>query len=285
MIRLSVALALLWTPGAVAAEPPPPLAVYLNHVYLVLDGETYEAIAGSDFVRRELAGFEQRTTTAGGMSWTGTYLYGEETYVELFGPGGVAGVGRGGVIFGVDRPGELERVRARLAAELGEEPPVLERRRVKGEEPIPWFRMTGYYDPGDVLGVGVMEYERGYLGAWYGDGEAAATDVSRRQNRARDYKPERLLDDVTGVTVAVPAAERARLLAQLEAFGYRLEVAGDGHLASGPGVHLRIVPASDERRGVVELELALRRPWQGERELRFGRSVLAFDGRTATWTF
>jgi len=38
--------------------------VYLNHVFIVLDPETYKEIAESEFMREEFSGFEQRTTEA-----------------------------------------------------------------------------------------------------------------------------------------------------------------------------------------------------------------------------
>ena len=84
----------------------------LNHVFVVLDGATYQGILGSDFLRKEFASFEQRTTVAGdGLEWTGLYFYGASTYVEFFAPEAIDNpIGFAGFAYGVDHPAQLEWV-------------------------------------------------------------------------------------------------------------------------------------------------------------------------------
>lgn len=65
--------------------------LFYNHSYGVFDRETADAIEHSDYLR-EFANFQVRTTTGtGGQTWTGRYLMGRETYLELFGVGDIAG--------------------------------------------------------------------------------------------------------------------------------------------------------------------------------------------------
>jgi hypothetical protein len=61
-----------------AARPAPLL---LNHVYLVTDRATFDALAGSEFLR-SFAVSEQRETARADVSYNGLYLYGTSTYVS-----------------------------------------------------------------------------------------------------------------------------------------------------------------------------------------------------------
>ncbi|MEU2482953.1 DUF5829 family protein, partial [Streptomyces sp. NPDC013130] len=87
-----------WVGGATgiasAQEEAPPTGrqlLFYNHAYGVLDRETADAIEHSAYLRH-FANFQVSTTTgAGGETWTGRYLKGRETYLELFGVGDVPG--------------------------------------------------------------------------------------------------------------------------------------------------------------------------------------------------
>ncbi|WP_280641324.1 DUF5829 family protein, partial [Streptomyces afghaniensis] len=79
-----------------------------------------------------------------GQTWTGRYLMGRETYIELFGIGDVPGkdgtLGAGGMGVSAEREGDLATVTARLR-ELGISDPVEFRQtRDFGDGvPVPWF--------------------------------------------------------------------------------------------------------------------------------------------------
>ena len=77
--------------------------VFLNHLYVVPDLETYDAIASSDALR-ELIVVEERTTVRRDLTYTGVYLYGRDTYFEFLKPSGAFPEGSSGVAFGVEVP-------------------------------------------------------------------------------------------------------------------------------------------------------------------------------------
>ena len=63
--------------------------------------------------------------------------------------------------------------------------------------------------------------------------------------------------------------------------GYRIEAKSVVH---GPDVVLRFVPATAPKRGIVRVVLEVRD--EPKRELRLGKSVLRFDGKSrAVWEF
>ncbi len=95
--------------------------LFYNHSYGVFDRETADAIEHSPYLP-EFAAFEVRTVTdGGGVRWTGRYLRGRETYVELFRVGDVPGqdgtLGSAGLGLGTERDGDIEKVNDRLPAE------------------------------------------------------------------------------------------------------------------------------------------------------------------------
>src|SRR5438045_534131 len=83
--------------------------VHFNHIFLVLDSADMEAISNSRFIKDDLAVFSTRTTNAdSGRTWTGSYMYGSDSYFEMFGPsGGGDSVGSSGIGFSVDAAGDI----------------------------------------------------------------------------------------------------------------------------------------------------------------------------------
>jgi hypothetical protein len=66
------------------AEASPP--VYFNHITIFLSPQTYAAILQSPFLRDEFSAFQERTVQRDGGAWsyTGIFISGQHTYLELF---------------------------------------------------------------------------------------------------------------------------------------------------------------------------------------------------------
>jgi hypothetical protein len=249
----------------------PAQQVHLNHAFSVLDADTFTAIQENEFVTGELAATRSRTTHADhGESWTGFYLYGRHTYLELFGPGATAGPeGTCGIGLGVDHPGELDALATRLAAE-GHPLKTGLRTRVEDGKETPWFRM-GYFpdDPdGGGLTMWVMEYANG----------------SDRETYLRPRQvPGRLLVEVRGVRMAMPALDRAHFAAEVTRFGWVVRLEGDSVIAELPEATVRV--DLGPRPALLELRLELAHPVP-HRELHLGRSTLVVGpGSEAVWHF
>src|SRR5689334_8696302 len=160
-------LALAQTTGS-RSTAPPTLAgetmdtVYLNHFFLTLDADSYNAIQSSAFLRDEFAPFEQRTTVRQDTTYTGSYFYGAQTYFEFFEAGRGLGrvVGASGIAFGVEAAGASLRLKPRLAEALQTPVAVSPITRRVGERDLDWFYMTTAEDrqPSSLLQTWVMEY-------------------------------------------------------------------------------------------------------------------------------
>jgi hypothetical protein len=72
-----------------------PDAVLFNHLYVVADQVTYDALAGSEFLRGDFAVFEERSSSRADTSYHGLYFYGRRTYFEFLRPDAAGGFAAG----------------------------------------------------------------------------------------------------------------------------------------------------------------------------------------------
>jgi hypothetical protein len=298
----------LWRPAVIlaaaaglagfAAAPESKMpSVFLNHVYRVLDAETFRAADASEYLRTQFAPFERRTTKSGDDTWTGLYYYGESTYFEFLqaDPRRDRPVGQSGVAFGVEETGSSAAVREALdAAKLGDAKSV-ERTRETAGKMVPWFRMTGYEPIDPVLVFWVMEYSPSFLKRWHPELRPGLSGIARKpvleryQAKAALTVPPKdpLFRNVTGFRLALDSARVESFGKALAALGYRKE-ANEGQSVSwlGPDVRIDVVAAAGEERGIVAIDMALTRKPEEGKLLELGRARLEIrtDG-TASFTF
>lgn len=253
MRRLLVSALLAACAAPAAAQRP---VVTLNHVVVVIDSASYLALGASPFMRDSLGRLEQRTTTAdGGASWSGTYLYGRHTYLEMFAPYGPAGDESGSMIgYGVDQPGALWAVQKRLVS-AGLQVDSILRSRARGSEQVPWFHAIAVKGAMTTsrMPTWVMEYHADYQRRWSPESPKAWQGIRRDQVLADRYDKTRPLVDVIGIDVAVDSADRVRVMKEAESYGF---VAKGGGEYRGPDFRLRVL-TPEKRRGVVAVEMRL----------------------------
>jgi hypothetical protein len=282
-VAAAVALAGL----ASAAENAP--AVFLNHFYVVVDSGAYAAVQASAFLTRDFAPFERRTTKRNDTSYTGVYWYGQRTYFELFEPGAQGLAGTSGLALGVEEPGASAALKRAWEA-LGETSGGPVTRRTETDE-VPWFEMTYAREiPG--LRVFLLEYNRDFLARWYGS-LTPARSITRadvldryvaRIGRSGD-RDGTLLEDVTGLTIALAPESRDALVRQLVAVGWTTHSELADVVCVGPErVELRLAELAGRDAGIVEAAFSLRRPVDpAARQL--GSAELRIDGRAARLRF
>lgn len=118
-------LTLLGTLTLGAVDPPPP--VCLEHVVMRLPATTVAPVRLSGFLRNDFSAFDEHTVQRDGGAWsyTGIYLRGQHTYLEIFEPGAngpnQASMAAGNVSFSmwVDVRVQLPAIRDRLISEVG----------------------------------------------------------------------------------------------------------------------------------------------------------------------
>jgi hypothetical protein len=266
--------------------------LFYNHAYGVLDRETADAIANSAYLR-EFANFQLRTTTgAGGQTWTGRYLLGHETYLELFGVGDLPApddnFGSTGMGISTERAGDLATVIGRLKAMGIANPIEFDQTRDFGDGiPVPWFTAVFTSDQYDRFGAWAMEYRPEYFADPRGNTEPPnhPGDVGRERYLSDDYQ-NHLMRDVSGIRLAITARDLANTVPLLRAGGFVVVTLPTGAVATRGGTTLRFDAVPLAEVGLRQVEFALNRPVAHRHEEHIGRSTLAVGpGQHAVWTF
>ncbi|ATY13181.1 hypothetical protein CU254_24125 [Amycolatopsis sp. AA4] len=288
---LAVLLALAAT-AAGPAQADEPALLHFNHSYGVLDRETADAIEHSAYLK-DFANFQVRTTTgAGGEKWTGRYLMGRETYLELFGVGDVPGkdgdLGSAGLGVSVEHAGQLSTVVQRLR-DAGVANPVqfLQTRDFGDGKPVPWFDAVLTTDQYDAFGAWGMEYRPEYFADPRGNTGPAQYpgDVSRNRYLSDDYRNHQMRD-VTGIRLGVTARDLDSTLPLLRAGGMIVRQIPTGAVAFDGMTAIRFDAVPADQVGLRQIDLALNHPAGTRHVEQIGRSTLTVGpGAHARWTF
>ena len=266
--------------------------LFYNHSFGVFDRETADAIEHSAYLR-EFANFQVRTTTgSGGQVWTGRYLMGRETYLELLGIGDVPGqdgtLGAAGLGLSVEHAGDLAAVKERLKDEGVTPVDFLQTKDFGDGVPVPWFDAvltTEEYDAFDAWG---MEYRPEYFADPRSNTEPPSFpgDVGRERYLPDDYRTH-LMRDVTSVRIAITAGDLADTVPLLRAGGFTVRtVTGGGVVAEGGGTTIRLDVASRAQAGYQQVDMSLNRPVKDRHVEQIGNSTLTVGpGSRAVWTF
>lgn len=278
-------------------EVPAAQIAHLNHFYATVDAETASAIRKSTYLRR-FANLEVRTTTGTLSTWTGTYLYGRQTYAEFFGPGDFqingqpAPMGSWGIAVSGDRPGHIAELQSRLES-AGQKAVVELDTRTFGERKVPWFTaLTAVSEHGDsggrddVVTVWAMEYVPSYFElpeAAKEPPEGPADLISRERYQSDVYR-QKMMRDVTRVEFNVAARDYARIAPLLIAAGFHLSRADDQVLADGQETDF-VFHLTAGQVGLRKVEFSLNAPAAPAVEV-IGKSRLSVGpGATAVWVF
>lgn len=229
-------------PVAKVQSRSPPQAPSLNHVYIVVDQATFDAIRDS----RELATLLGRAD--GGLpdyappppDSDRIFFRGRTTYLELFAPQNRFGepVGKVGLALGHDQPRQFEALAAAWKATCGSafrRTPVTYSRH---QPPVPWYdsiQCDGTAG-GPNLAVWAMVYRPDFYRWQSGEGEDAAPRTSRADIQQPRIAAGQGRFDIEELTIGVGAASYPALVAQLEAAGFTRK----GSVFTGAGWRLKV---------------------------------------------
>jgi len=283
------AATLLWLCAAPALAAPPGgrPEVVLNHLSVVLDAATAHDVAANAFLKDTFASVSQKANVSNdGKHWTGTYVYGEKTYLEAYEAGPAQGEpGSSGIALGVEHTGDVSRLVAPLADAGAEATVVLRTVQGPNNAQVPWFYQLRAVYRGDAPSNTtrwVMEYQKDFLRTV----EPGKDGISRAQLAARFQEKNRLVKDIIGATVALSEREMERCLKELQVYGWAVRTDGPKHIATGPGMTLTLIPSTPAAKGLTEVRFQLVKKGVPAQTLHFGpKSVLTVsaDG-TGVWT-
>lgn len=274
--------------GQVGAIDP---LLFLNHFFVVVDEPTYQDIQDSEFLRNIFAVTQSRTTKRNDAEYSGFYLYGETTYFEFLKESN--STWQSGIVLSPDDDGNLERItRSNLPQLYMNLDPVA--REFDGAQ-VPWFftaRNFGY-PVATQLGFGIMQYHPDYLSQYHPDIEPQLRGVSRRDVLIRYAaiegvsQSDRLLGDVTGITVVAAPAERAALGRIFESLEFTSNFSSDQDIFTGNDFELKVSARTNSTSKITEVRLQLNREKIEEETLEFGASSRLHITETgiAFWSF
>lgn len=255
-VLVPIALTLGCGGGATTAPTPPPPpppaipAIGLNHLYVVVDADSFAVFRDHPYFRTRFAAVDTglprfAAPTASSQS---LYFRGRQTYLEVFGPDNKFGepVGKVGLAWSVDRADALDALVAPLTGAGGPVERALPRWDFDTDRPVDWYHVL-YRDAPDEprLVWWFSEYARGFLAALFPTRGLAADDVTRASFLAARFDPTRDLDDVVGLALEVSPEDHRRLTADLAALGYAATARADGgHDLRGPDVEVTVSPTT-----------------------------------------
>ncbi|MEQ8383569.1 MAG: DUF5829 family protein [Coleofasciculus sp. A1-SPW-01] len=142
------------------------MGIEFNHLYITLDTDTLESIAQSEFINQLFCTVSRDTVETDTESWSGTYLRGKHTYLELFPPGGAEGLQEGfsGIGFNTQQDGQLDSVAEKLRGLSAKETFSDLRVRQTESGKIPWFHyLTLNPSEREAFAAWLMEFHQDYL--------------------------------------------------------------------------------------------------------------------------
>ena len=282
-----IALATLALPSMSAHAAPPP--VVLDHAFVIVDDATFDAIAEDEFLLDQLAGSQvSRYRNTDGAGWTGAYFYGPNTYIEILQAASVAnfmpmGIGGGGLGWAVEHEGDLNTLEKALKKDSGAvfQTGVFEVPTPDGGKRGYFNRLQPMYPDSGITNPGVMTWFMEYHDDATPDG-----DKTRAAQRARSYKPDRMLGDITTLHAELPNTVRDLYVDLLIAAGFtRADTPNYTQLDNGELAY-RIYPLRTKLPGLRAIEFAtVTRPDQAiDRAIGSTRLVIGTDG-DGIWHF
>jgi len=266
-------------------EPIITFLIFLNHFYLTVDAETYDAIEASDFLREQFAPYELRTTQRTDISYTAQYFYGEKTYFEFFKRTKGNPYQGSGLAIGIEEASGIER----LARLWGSEVTTIT--RGYESEQVPWFKLTAPTDLSetDAFTMWAMEYVPEFLPNWH-PGKSDATGISRqalldRYQAVIEPVERPIMQDVIGLRIAMKPSALAKFKTYAGQWNYDIEESKKELTLQGPeDFQLRLFEVKEGEPGIREITFKTHYEPE-QRKHRLGNSTLTFKKDRAVWTF
>jgi hypothetical protein len=299
ILLISVLSGIFIIGSATFSDEEPVPTVYLNHFLRMVDSPTYRDIVESDFIKNEFAHFEERTTVVNaGQSYSGAYIYAENTYFEFFDESKSQDSATTGlssaIAFGVEKKDNIKIIQKKLK-DYKNAYMALRTRELNGVQ-IPWFTMTAVFygkTTPDIM-TWVMEYHEDFLKKWHPDLDPSAPGITRKHILKRyaakiaspDLPKDKILKDVIEVNIRLNPEDLEVIKEELAVYGYAFSQEGNKTTCSGPDVKIVIDPLDSGKGKITGIKMSCRpHPYKGK-AFEFGRSRLVLHAdNTATWIF
>jgi len=259
-----------------------------NHFYVTLDPPTFNAIARNRWLKTQFANVNVSTHSSGTDTWTGCYVSGFGSYVELFASGKRDKEGDSGIGFATPMPGGADNLYSIfLQSAFGKRAQRDEMNLGSDKEQHPFAHIVSY-DGQDAtkLNVWIMEFHHDYY-AKYGlpDGSAYwKIQAAYDKNHKTAYN--RMMGDVTSITTQpVGGGKDFRLALGLSGFK---QVGKSNAFRQGDN-EVVVLPAqsSSPQYGITSVKFSLRKSPERIHVERFSKhsALTVYPAGYAVWEF
>jgi hypothetical protein len=272
--------------------------VFFNHLYAIIDQSTYDAMRNSAFFKNEFSNLEERTNAGESATWSGIYLTGENTYIELFNSKdknklreGELNIADVAIAFSVDHEEEMEEV-IKLLQHLfpnGMNHGLFKRNI--DHKLMPWFyyiQPTGYRSMKPLLDTWVMAYHKDYLkhkNIKYSDDNSFTRKEYNKTYNSVPFDKEKLFKDIEEITLLLDDATKKKFIEQQAVLGYHCQETGDSTVCRGPGIKIKLESSQDQLCKLVELRMSLNHKVDNIQTHNIGNSTIKLENQTALWSF
>ena len=264
--------------------------VVLNHIILTVDQTTFTSIIKSEFIKDTFSAIKISSPQSGSSdSWSRAYIYGQNTYIELFSRDNLKSEDFSGVGFGVDAAGDLDTLLYSIPDSLSDDftKQTMYKNTDKGKQP--WFYFitstTAYTDY--KLRIFVMEYDYDFIKSRFLDIDPEAINITRKLYNHQQYRDDLLLKDIIEFDLALNDFDTRKLVEELHIFNYKVVQKENTITGTGPDIRVNIKRKTEHASGICRIKFSLTNRDYESQTIQFSdRSKLILkDNRTAEWYF
>ncbi len=130
-----------------------PIPVTLNHLYIVVDSITYQSICNNNWVATILGDTSTKSTVTSTDAWTGKYLFGKNSYLEIFGTKSYGGavLGEAGLGFITMQQNDLTKWKQYWEQHYKDSIVVDTTTNIVNNTKQPWYYAISLYDTDTTL--------------------------------------------------------------------------------------------------------------------------------------
>lgn len=256
--------------------------VYPSHISFTVDDETFSELQDSRFLLDEFANTVIKTLTVdSGLTWTGVYIYGRNTYLEFYEDEEDWPVGSCSIAFDVAKEGELKNFKDFFEKQLGISAGKIELRTIKtGELESPWFYYLDLYEAigCDTFSPWVLEWHPDSIAQYFNRPITELVDEHGLRYDDPSFSADRMFNNVIEINVPMRRSEMEKWTRFLSAIGFRRSNHGNDVRFSRRDLTFNFL--IDSRTSILELKMSLLEGHQScVEEYSFGERLrLKFNG-------
>ncbi len=267
--------------------------VFFNHAYVFFDEDTYDAIKNSAFLKSEFCHCEEKAHASAEKYWTGFYMTGKNTYLELFNNKNkkrLQGIGNVGIGFSVDRKEEFEQIVEVFKQKFENNIKYEIFEKSIDNKLVPWFyyvEVTGPYSMMPQLDPWIMAYHTEYFKfkrIENSDENSITRQEYNKKCNAVPFDKNKLFKDVEEITLLLNDEVKRKFIERQTLLGYICEEFEGYTICRGPGVIFKLELSPDQTCKLVKLCMSLSRKVSIQVHT-LGNSMLELENETAVWTF